>query len=589
VTQESWGSGVSSGTHTYGYDTTNQLTAADGTTFAYDANGNRNYGSYTVGTSNRTTNDGTYTYTYDGEGNLTQKSKGAGLETWYYTYDQRNLLTSVRETTNGTTNEFAATYTYDALGRRVQQDRWDGTNTVTTEYAFDATGQVWAELNGSNAAQYRYLNGDGATQVLARINVGGGTVAWVAQDRLGSVRDVSDTTQVNDHVEYDAFGKTASESNSANGVSWGYTGLFQDRYTFLAFADNRVLDPTLGKWLQQDPIMFQAGDANLQRYTGNNATNATDPSGLFVFANGKGSADAWASYLWKEYSIFAEPLPVGGPGDKYLMYVYGQADKIAAMPDDAADGLIKKHLNSTSEHLGLFGTPDAGGAAAARLSGLQDSRTTRYVLTRPAKYLVDQTWHADDYFRDNFGVPPFRFKMNGSLGEDLGYIFLGVGEYTYEGNTYAKGCFGLVNLRIGGDVYGPKDEFFTDIKDATKRAGELGKGAFIAAIQYNGERDYVRAGTLGYESRIESPPVHAEGNHAVWHQVTPTIGYWEFLVPDGWLTKIKVDTADEWYAEARKRSVNHKPNLPRFDNTIYVVGKARGIYQPPTSLPLNPN
>ncbi len=280
MTQESWGSGVSSGTHTYGYDTTNQLTAADGTVFGYDANGNRNYGSYQVGTSNRTTNDGTYTYTYDSEGNLTQKSKGTGLETWYYGYDTRNLLTSVRQTTNGTTNQFTATYTYDALSRRVQQDGWDGTTLVTTEYAFGGDNRVWAELNGSTVVQYRYLNGNGATAVLARINVSGGTVAWVVQDRLGSVRDVTDSTQVNTHDEYGPFGIITSESNPATGVSYGYTGLFQDRYTFLGFADNRVLDPTTAKWLQQDPIVFQAGDANLQRYVGNNATNAVDPSGL---------------------------------------------------------------------------------------------------------------------------------------------------------------------------------------------------------------------------------------------------------------------------------------------------------------------
>jgi RHS repeat-associated protein len=280
VTQESWSSGASSGTHTYGYDTTNQLTAADSTTFGYDANGNRNYGSYQTGTGNRTTNDGTYTYTYDGEGNLTQKSKGTGLETWYYTYDQRSLLTSVRETTNGTTNEFAATYTYDALGRRVQQDRWTGSSVVTTEYAFDANNRVWAELNGSNAAQYRYLNGDGPTTVFARINVGSGSVAWLIQDHLDTVRDVVDSTQVNNHTETDAFGVITSETNAANGVTFVYTGLPQDRYSMLVFATNRVLDPKTAKWLQQDPIMFQAGDPNLYRDVGNNAANMVDPSGL---------------------------------------------------------------------------------------------------------------------------------------------------------------------------------------------------------------------------------------------------------------------------------------------------------------------
>jgi hypothetical protein len=34
-------------------------------TFTYDANGNRTSGSYTTGTGNRLTSDGTWTYTYD--------------------------------------------------------------------------------------------------------------------------------------------------------------------------------------------------------------------------------------------------------------------------------------------------------------------------------------------------------------------------------------------------------------------------------------------------------------------------------------------------------------------------------------------
>jgi uncharacterized protein RhaS with RHS repeats len=41
-----------------------------------------------------------------------------------------------------------------------------------------------------------------------------------------------------------------------------------------------MYDPTTGRWLMEDPIDFDAGDANLFRYVGNNPTNATDPSGL---------------------------------------------------------------------------------------------------------------------------------------------------------------------------------------------------------------------------------------------------------------------------------------------------------------------
>lgn len=39
-------------------------------------------------------------------------------------------------------------------------------------------------------------------------------------------------------------------------------------------------NPNIGRWLQVDPIGFEAGDTNLYRYVGNNPTNYTDPSGL---------------------------------------------------------------------------------------------------------------------------------------------------------------------------------------------------------------------------------------------------------------------------------------------------------------------
>jgi len=41
-----------------------------------------------------------------------------------------------------------------------------------------------------------------------------------------------------------------------------------------------MFDPMVGRWLEEDPIGFEAGDDNLYRYVGNDATNATDPSGL---------------------------------------------------------------------------------------------------------------------------------------------------------------------------------------------------------------------------------------------------------------------------------------------------------------------
>lgn len=41
-----------------------------------------------------------------------------------------------------------------------------------------------------------------------------------------------------------------------------------------------MFDPSVGRWLQEDPIGFDGGDPNLYRYVGNRVTTATDPSGL---------------------------------------------------------------------------------------------------------------------------------------------------------------------------------------------------------------------------------------------------------------------------------------------------------------------
>ena len=45
-----------------------------------------------------------------------------------------------------------------------------------------------------------------------------------------------------------------------------------------------MYDPKVGRWLTEDPIGFDAGDANVYRYVGNSPTNAVDPSGLFSWS-----------------------------------------------------------------------------------------------------------------------------------------------------------------------------------------------------------------------------------------------------------------------------------------------------------------
>jgi RHS repeat-associated protein len=41
-----------------------------------------------------------------------------------------------------------------------------------------------------------------------------------------------------------------------------------------------MFDPSIGRWMSDDPDGFDAGDTNLYRYVNNSPTNYTDPTGL---------------------------------------------------------------------------------------------------------------------------------------------------------------------------------------------------------------------------------------------------------------------------------------------------------------------
>lgn len=69
-----------------------------------------------------------------------------------------------------------------------------------------------------------------------------------------------------------------------------------------------MYDPTLGRWLSEDPVGFTAADPNLYRYVGNNPTNATDPTGLSKVLRW----DPWKRN-WEEADAKTSDLVNAGP------------------------------------------------------------------------------------------------------------------------------------------------------------------------------------------------------------------------------------------------------------------------------------
>ncbi|HRS12431.1 MAG TPA: RHS repeat-associated core domain-containing protein, partial [Sedimentisphaerales bacterium] len=81
-----------------------------------------------------------------------------------------------------------------------------------------------------------------------------------------------DTVQV---YEYDVYGQVAaSDPNHPN--RFLFTGREFDEETGLYYYRARYYNPTIGRFLQTDPIGYTNG-MNMYRYCGNNATNSVDP------------------------------------------------------------------------------------------------------------------------------------------------------------------------------------------------------------------------------------------------------------------------------------------------------------------------
>jgi RHS repeat-associated protein len=285
VSNQTWWSKIGtvtySGSVAYSYDATGQLTSDGTNSYSFDGNGNRTMAGYSTGVDNRMSSDGTYTYYYDNAGNMIEKTKGSGQETWYYGYDNRNALTSIRETSDSTTNTLTVTYTYDVEGKRVKEQDWStGSSTVETRYAYDGRN-IWADLDSSNSLLVRRMFGPD-DQVLTR-TVASGTTAGVwayFTDNLGSVRDlVNWSSQVQDHLDYSGFG-VLTETTAAVGDGYAFTGLKEQKAAGVLLADNRAYLLSTGRWMELDPIVFRGGDANLYRYVGNSPTSNVDPSGL---------------------------------------------------------------------------------------------------------------------------------------------------------------------------------------------------------------------------------------------------------------------------------------------------------------------
>lgn len=172
----------------------------------------------------------------------------------------------------GTTQFFA----YDGGGNRLQAIR----SGVITRYVYDAAGNVLAETNASNQITRYYIYGQGllamvtpAGQVYCyHYDATGNTIAMTdasknivnkyAYDAFGNIKAQVEGTGLAQPFKYVGQYGVMAEPN----------GFYYMRA--------RYYDPKVGRFISEDPSGFGGGDVNLMAYVGNNPVMGIDPNGL---------------------------------------------------------------------------------------------------------------------------------------------------------------------------------------------------------------------------------------------------------------------------------------------------------------------
>jgi RHS repeat-associated protein len=266
---------LSSETSDYTYDAIYQLTqVVQGTTtesYTYDAVGNRlsslNVSPYTYNSSNHLTSIPGTTYSYDDNGNMTSKTDAAGTSVYLWGYE--NQLDSV-----ALPDEWALSFIYDAFGRRIRS----ASPSSTAIYVYDGVNVV-EEVDASGAVLARYTQGLGVDEPLAVIR--SGATHFYHLDGLSSTTSLTDASGASRATYvYDSFGVTTATTGDVLNP-FRYTGREIGLETGLYNHRARYYDPSIGRFMGEDPIGFSAG-TNFYSYVFNNPVNLFDPFGLDV-------------------------------------------------------------------------------------------------------------------------------------------------------------------------------------------------------------------------------------------------------------------------------------------------------------------
>jgi len=265
---------------------------------------------------------------YDAAGNLTLdplacnagQTCGTGVAPvgsgQWYKYDEENRVVRVRQYNgvldpndpNDPNGPLLAEYEYDALGRRVHSIEYIDPSTgealatpkktrhvyvgIETMEEYQISGP-WYEETATLSREFLWGDPSSFPEPIALVTHDGASSSTYhyIHDVLGSVVALTDSAGVVvERYTYDPYGKTLIERLTANGYQptassafgnpWAWTGQRYDAETGLYAFFYRAYSPSLGRWLQRDPIGYVGTPLSLYLYGLANPLRWIDPLGL---------------------------------------------------------------------------------------------------------------------------------------------------------------------------------------------------------------------------------------------------------------------------------------------------------------------
>jgi RHS repeat-associated protein len=275
--------GLASNSWTFGYDLLDRVNSGTSSTitegYTYDANSNRLTTTGAVpsveaiaASSNQltsTTGSIARTYSYDAAGNTQSYANNT------YTFNQRGRMSEVLVGPNETD------YIYNALGQLIRKSGVGG----TTLLMYDEAGRILGEYSASGALiQETVWMGDLS---VATLQANGSSVAiyYVHTDHLGTPRKI--TRPFDNGLMWrwdpDTFGSVSPNTNPSGLGAFNYNLRFPGQYSLnesgLYYNYFRDYDPSMGRYIESDPIGLAGGSLSTYTYVSNDPLSAVDPTG----------------------------------------------------------------------------------------------------------------------------------------------------------------------------------------------------------------------------------------------------------------------------------------------------------------------